>query len=67
MCYAKKLISFDAWRVEKDLGSDFDGQFDCARYNCGGCDHRLVDGEPPKRNLGFRINFNFYTTLFLTV
>ena len=67
MCYAKKLIGFDFIGNEKILGHDFDGQFDCAKYNCNGCDHRLVDGEPPKRNKGFRISFNFYTTLSLTV
>ena len=59
MCYAKKVVGFD-WRgKEEDLGPDFDGQFDCARYNCNGCDNRLVDGESPKRNLGSRIIFIF--------
>ena len=52
MCYAKKLVGFYSSGIEKNLGRDFDGQLDCARYNCGGCDHRLVDGEPRKRNMG---------------
>ena len=59
MCYAKKLIAFDYRGNEKNLGPDFNGQFDCAQYNCGGCDHGLVEGEPPKRNLGSRIKFCF--------
>ena len=51
MCYAEKLIGYWPNGKEKNLGPDFNGQFDCAQYNCGGCDHRLVDGEPSKRNL----------------
>ena len=47
MCYAKRILNY--WG--SDLGPDFDGKLDCARFNCGGCDHGLVDGKPPKRNL----------------
>ena len=57
MCYVKKLVGFCNDGTEKKLGPDFNGQFDCARYDCSGCDHRLVDGESPKRNMGFRIHF----------
>ena len=58
MCYAKKLVAFWSDGTERNLGPDFDGQFDCARYDCSGCDHRLVDAESPKRNQGLRINFD---------
>ena len=61
MCYAKKLIGF-RYGSAKNLGPDFDGQFNCARFNCGGCDHELVDGGPTKRNLGFRIKCRFSKT-----
>ena len=63
MCYAHKIVD----KLGRDLSPDFDGQFDCARYNCGGCDHELVHGEPPKRNLGFRTNFDFSRTLISTI
>ena len=56
MCYVKKLVRLKRVGTEENLGLDFDGQFDCARFNCEGCDHRLVDGEPPKRNQGFIMN-----------
>ena len=66
MCYAKKIVGwdndddrYDQYGVEKDLGVDFDGKFHCARFNCEGCDHGLVDGQLPKRNLGLRINIDF--------
>ena len=66
MCYAKKIVGFELdylkGSIEKDLGPDFDGQFDCARFNCGGCDHELVDGGPTKRNLGFKTKFRFSKT-----
>ena len=62
MCYVKKLVGFDYKGDEIKLGPDFDGHFDCARFNCGGCDHELVDGGPTKRNLGFRIKFRFSKT-----
>ena len=58
MCYAKKIVF--SWG--SDIGPDFDGHFDCARFNCGGCDHELVDGGPRKRNQGFRIKFRFSKT-----
>ena len=70
MCYARKIVGF-RWDVdlqkdtEKELGEEFDGQFHCARFNCKGCNHRLVDGQLEKRNQGFRINLNFQKkTLF---
>ena len=46
MCYAKKLTN----RYDEDLGEKFNGQFDCARFNCSGCNESFVDGEAPKRN-----------------
>ena len=59
MCYAEKLVGLDYDGNEENLGSDFDGQFHCARFNCKGCNHRLVDGQMPKRNQGIRLNFCF--------
>ena len=64
MCYAKKLVGFYSSGSKIKLDPGFDGQFDCGKYNCGGCDQRLVDGEPPKRNQGFKINFNLYKLYF---
>ena len=63
MCYVKKIIGFERdengrW-IEANIGPDFDGQFHCARYNCKGCHHRLVDGQLPKRNQRFRTIFEF--------
>ena len=46
MCYVKKLTK----RNGDDLGEKFNGQFQCARFNCGGCNEGFVDGEAPKRN-----------------
>ena len=46
LCYAKKLFGED----EIDLGEKFDGQFDCAKFDCNGCNEAFVDGEAPKRN-----------------
>ena len=60
MCYVRKIVAGNG----TDLGSEFDGHFYCSRYNCEGCDHRLVDGEPPKRNQGFEISFNVPKALF---
>ena len=70
MCYAKKIFGF-GWdgdrRFEKDLGEDFDGQFHCARFNCKGCDHRLVDGQLTKRDRGFQMNFDFQKLFFQSI
>ena len=49
MCYVKKLVGIDD-DEEVDLGEKFDGQFDCAKFNCNGCNEGFVDGEAPKRN-----------------
>ena len=51
MCYTKKLVDRDG----RDIGSDFDGRFDCNRFNCtqNGCNEGLVDGDQPKRNIGY--------------
>ena len=46
MCYVKKLTKGNG----DDLGENFDGQFPCARFNCGGCNAGFIDGEAPKRN-----------------
>ena len=51
MCYTKKLVD----RFGRDIGSDFDGRFDCDRFNCtqNGCNEGLVDGDQPKRKHGY--------------
>ena len=68
MCYAKKIFGMkwigNGYHIEEDLGEDFDGQFHCARFNCKGCDHRLVDGQLSKRNQAFRMNFDFQSISF---
>ena len=46
MCYVKKLTG----SYGEDLGPKFDGQFDCPKFNCDGCNEGFVDGEAPKRN-----------------
>ena len=46
MCYVKKLTTW----IGDDLGEKFDGQFDCAKFDCDGCNEGFVDGEAPKRN-----------------
>ena len=46
MCYVKKLVGWN----DRDLGPKFQGQFDCAKFNCAGCNEGFVDGEAPKRN-----------------
>ena len=48
MCYVKKLVG--PVGLDDDLGPKFEGQFDCATFNCGGCNEGFVDGEAPKRN-----------------
>ena len=52
MCYAKKIVGSD----DRDLGPKFNGQFDCAKFNCNvsGCREGFVDGEAPKRNQDFK-------------
>ena len=64
MCYVEKLVDFWSDGTERDFGPDFDGKFDCARYNCRGCAHRLFVGEEPKRNQGVRISFSFINFIF---
>ena len=49
MCYAKKIFGIYAWGKEYTLGEKFTGQFDCAKFNCNGCNEEFVDGEAPKR------------------
>ena len=58
MCYTKKLAvdEFDgrSWRqkfVQFDFAK-FEGQFDCTKFNCNGCNEGFLDGEPPKRKKG---------------
>ena len=46
MCYVTKLVGWN----DKDLGAKFHGQFDCAKFDCSGCNEGFVDGDPPKRN-----------------
>ena len=46
MCYAKKIVGLGG----RDLGPKFNGQFDCAKFNCNGCNEGFVNGEAPKRN-----------------
>ena len=69
MCYTKKLngLNFNGRGrldgTEKKLGPAFDGNFGCVKYNCDGCDHGLVDGEPQKRNLRLRTYLDLSRTL----
>ena len=51
MCYVKKLVGISGSDgKEVNLGPKFEGQFDCAKFNCSGCNEGFVDGEEPKRN-----------------
>ena len=59
MCYVEKVADFWYDGIERSWGPDFNGKFDCARFNCSGCNHRLIHSEAPKRNQGFRMNFIF--------
>ena len=47
MCYTKKIVD----NAGRDLGSKFEGNFNCKNFNCNGCNEGFVDGERPKRNL----------------
>ena len=51
MCYTKKLVGWS----DRDVGPEFNGQFDCNRFNCtqNECDEGLVDGDQPKRKHGY--------------
>ena len=57
MCYAKKIVDWNDVDLVfglsgRDLGPKFNGQYDCAKFNCNvsGCNEGFVDGEAPKRN-----------------
>ena len=50
MCYAKKIVGINYEDREMNLGEEFDGKFDCTKFNCRGCNGGFVDGEAPKRN-----------------
>ena len=51
MCYVKKLVGINVHGDEVNLGIKFEGQFDCVKFDCNGCNEGFVDGEVPKRNL----------------
>ena len=51
MCYAKKIVGYKG----KDLGPKYNGQFECARFNCNGCNEGFVVGEAPKRNQDLKL------------
>ena len=55
MCYTKKLAvnpKFDGKKFVQFDFTKFEGQFDCTKFNCNGCNEGFLDGEPPKRNKG---------------
>ena len=40
---------------ETNLGEKFQGQFNCEKFDCDGCNEGFVDGEEPKRNQDWKL------------
>ena len=58
MCYVKKMVGQQPGRwpgSETNLGEKFQGQFNCEKFNCDGCNEGFVDGEEPKRNQDLKL------------